>query len=298
MIFLLQTKGNEPNFSSRSDVCGLVNRPDGAMPAFSSPSAMCSKCKGHFPSHMLTSIFYPSSYVSDASTILFPPTSALLPPLPWGISKLVKYVCGNCNEEKIHNVEGKFSIDENTKLTTRDCCHFALVNLTILANPTYISRTTPPRILQESRNKSPNKSQKYHQFFSLDDIFEYLNERAEYFNLSRPNLKRYKTKSKKRIYDALRGMNKNGSIMTLVGEDKLVYYALSEKGYYMQGMISRETLPQHFFSIMEKFPTKPMIRASSIAKAYPETMITWSKRQILQYKKLVEVCIFLIGTIF
>lgn len=255
---------------------GLKSRPDdGALPVFSSPAVMCSKCEGFFPSHILTKIFYPPSVVLHTSGILTPPTTAFLPPLPWGISKVVRYVCGNCTDGENSNSEGNIVIDENIKMTSKDRCIISLVNLMIIANPTHFSRTTPPAILEESKCKSPNGSLKYHQYFSADDVFDFLTERAEFFNHSKGSSKRHQIQSKKHVHNALRRLVRADLATSALGEDKNSYYSLTVKGFSHEGVLSRETLPPHVFSILDKFPTKPTIRASSIVKAHPETLIHW-----------------------
>jgi len=278
--------GKKINFCERGSVYGLRSRPiDGALPAFSSPSIKCMKCSGYFPSHVLTDIFYPQSVVSDSLRIFVPPTSAQYPSLPWGISKLVSFTCGNCMSNNKGCVEGKVIIKARVKPNMKDRIQIALVNLVILANPTHISRTSYPAILQDSRNKSPNRNTKHHLYFSLDDIFNFLMERAEFFHFPISTTKKIRLQTKKQIYDGLRRMIKSNLVASVMGEDKIVYYAITGKGFFHEALLSIETLPQHVYSIMDKYPTKPTIRATSIIKTYPETIISWNKKQENQHRE-------------
>jgi len=247
------------------------------------------KCSGYFPSHVLTDIFYPQSVVSDSLRIFVPPTSAQYPSLPWGISKLVSFTCGNCMSNNKGCVEGKVIIKARVKPNMKDRIQIALVNLVILANPTHISRTSYPAILQDSRNKSPNRNTKHHLYFSLDDIFNFLMERAEFFHFPISTTKKIRLQTKKQIYDGLRRMIKSNLVASVMGEDKIVYYAITGKGFFHEALLSIETLPQHVYSIMDKYPTKPTIRATSIIKTYPETIISWNKKQENQHREKAKV---------
>lgn len=159
-------------------VLGVYPRSDGALPLFAYPAVRCCKCGGHFPTHMLTELFYPPIDLPGKEIDLsLPPNDESgrnLPP-PWGFFEM-PYECGHCCRVQLNGIDGTVNFRQKSSLAWDDIILIALLNLMLLANPTMISERLVPKIFRQKKGIFNDKS-KFYRFFDLEEICMFIRPR-------------------------------------------------------------------------------------------------------------------------